>query len=144
MPDSLEVLDLRFNALENLEAGTFVNVPKKWLSLPGNKISNIEKGSLNLPHLKVLDLTNNSLRVIGGEWFDDLGNLESLSLDSNAITKIEKGATKNLKLLRLMLIHKNRIKILENGALFGLTDPILIWGSDLPIEVVQCGVFANV
>ena len=144
LPDSLEVLDLRFNAPENLEAGTFVNVPKKWLSLPGNKISSIEKGSLNLPHLKVLDLTNNSLRVIGGELFDDLGNLENLSLDPNAITKIEKGATKNLKLLRFMLIDKNGIKILENGAFFGLTNPIIIWGYDLPIEVIQCGLFANV
>ena len=145
LPDSLEVLDLQHNTLENLKYGTFANSPKYELSLSHNNISNIEGGSFNLPDLKYLNLMYNSLSVIDIGTFQGLKNLQYLRLDMNNITKIDHGAFKHLRRLCILDISKNPIKKLEHGALHGLLryKGCHVDLKDVPIEMIDGGVFAD-
>ena len=87
---NIHVLNLQFNKIENLEAGMFVKFPKmNELHLEGNYISNIENGCFNLPRLRYLYLSHNSLTRIDKDIFEGLGNLRALDLTFNRIAKIE-------------------------------------------------------
>ncbi|XP_043280846.1 leucine-rich repeat-containing protein 15-like [Venturia canescens] len=85
---TLQMLYLDFNRIESLESGTFINVPKHRLSLRGNKITTIQKGSFNLPHLQELNLEANALSILDGDAFESLSNLRFLTLRKNCIKKI--------------------------------------------------------
>ena len=145
LPDSLEVLDLQSNALENLKAGTFLNSPKYELLLNNNYIRYIENGSFNLPHLQNLVLSYNFLSVIDNGKFRDLKNLQNLRLEFNKITRIEKGAFENLRNLCQLFISDNPIKRLENDTLLGLLQEngCYVELNKVPIEVIDGGVFGS-
>ena len=145
LPDSLEVLDLQSNILENLETGTFVKSPKYKLLLNNNNIGNIEDGSFHLPHLQNLVLSHNLLSVIDSGKLQGLKNLQSLSLDHNNIERIEKGAFENLGRLCKLVISHNPIKRLENGTLHGLLQEkgCHVELEFVPIEIIHGGVFAS-
>ena len=145
LPNSLEVLDLQNNGLENLKADTFVNSPKYELLLNNNSIANVEDGSFNLPYLQNLDLTYNSLSVIDSGKLQGLKNLERLWLGHNNITRIEKGAFENLGSLCELVVSYNPIKKLENGTLHGLLkgNECYVELIQVPIEIIHGGVFAR-
>ena len=145
LSDTLKVLDLQYNALQNLKAGTFVNSPKYKLLLNNNNISNIEDGSFNLPNLQNLDLSDNFLSIIDSGEYQGLKNLQSLSLDGNNIMRIEKDAFKNLRSLCQLFMSRNPIKRLENGTLHGLSQKkgCHVELKDVPIEMIHGGVFVH-
>ena len=141
--DSLEVLDLEFNDLKNLKAGTFVNLPKYELILNNNSIENIEDETFNSPYLQILNLANNHLSVIDSGKLKGLKNLQSLRLENNNIKKIEKGAFGNLRSLCKLFMSHNPIKRLENGTLYGLLqeEGCYVKLKSVPIELIHGGVF---
>ena len=145
LPDSLEILQLQYNRIENLKAGTFVNSPKYKLFLNNNNISNIEDGSFNLPHLQNLVLTKNFVSVIDSGKFQGFRNLQSLWLDGNKIKKIEKGTFKNLRSLCKLFMSSNPIKRLENGTLHGLLqeEGCYVELKNVSIEMIHGGVFGR-
>ncbi|XP_074093618.1 uncharacterized protein LOC141523935 [Cotesia typhae] len=146
LPDTLRDLHLDFNEIESLEVESFVDVPKFTLSLDGNKISTIPRGTFNLPYLHELHLKNNSLQSIDGDAFEGLWRLRRLSLNANNITSIKKGAAKNMGRIHLLDISKNPIERLENGALFGLPKSrgCFVYLSDTFLKIIQGGLFDDV
>ncbi|XP_008559334.1 slit homolog 1 protein [Microplitis demolitor] len=146
LPDTLRDLHLDYNEIESLEIGSFVGVPKFTLSLDGNKISTIPRGTFNLPYLHELHLKNNSLQTIDGDAFEGLTRLRRLSLNANNIKNITKGAAKNMGRIHLLDISKNPIERLENGALFGLpkSKGSFVYLSDTYLKLIQGGIFDDV
>ena len=145
LPESLGILDLQHNDLENLKAGTFVNSPKYELLLNNNRLLNIDDGSFNLPYLQSLDLRYNSLSIINSDKLRGLKNLRNLRLEFNRITTIEEGTFKNLENLCKLSMAVNPIKRRENGTLQRLVQAAgcAVVMVDVPIEMIHRGVFAR-
>ena len=144
-PDSLEILDLQYNKLRTLKAGTFLNSPTTSLKLNHNYINNIENGSFVLPHLQYIELQHNLLSVIDSGMLQGLKTLQYLDLSTNKITRIEEGAFGNLRSLCKLSLSHNPIKELKKGALHGFLQKEGC-GIDLrgvPIEMIHGGVFAR-
>ncbi|XP_012536621.2 toll-like receptor 6 [Monomorium pharaonis] len=120
LAQSVESLYLDYNEIDILEEGNFVQAPISTLSLTGNKISNIMRGAFNLPTLRDLYLSNNTLTTIEGDSYEGLSRLRRLWLSENKISEIRKGACKNLGSLYILDVSKNPFQKLENGALYGL------------------------
>ena len=121
LSDSLEVLDLQYNALENLKSGTFVNSPKYELLLNNNRIRNIEDGSFDLPNLQHLNLKHNLLRVIGSRTLQGFKRLCILDISGNFMERLENGTLHDL--LQNEGCHVNLKRV--------------------PIETIHGGVFAS-
>ena len=143
LPDSLEVLDLQDNALENLKPGIFDKSPRYKLLLNNNNILNLEDGIINLLHLRYLQLGDNLLTSIDSSKFQGLENLRELRLDGNNLTRIKEGTFENLGSLCKLNLSKNPIKTLANGTLHGLLQKegcyVRLMG--VPIKMIHGGVF---
>ena len=141
LPDNLKVLDLQYNLLKNLKAGTFVKSPTYKLLLNNNLISNIENGSFNLPDLIELDLRHNYFSVIDSGKLEGLKNLRNLWLESNSVATVEEGSFQNLT--RLCKLAFSPINRLESGTLLRLvqTEGCDFVVADMPIEMIQGSVF---
>ncbi|XP_031846298.1 uncharacterized protein LOC116432926 isoform X2 [Nomia melanderi] len=146
LPETLDFLHVDFNEISSLEAGSFVNVPRFTLSLTGNKISSIPKGTFDLPTLRDLHLNNNTLTTIDGDSYEGLPQLKRLWLTDNLITVIPKGSCKNLGSLNVLDISKNPFGKLENGALYGLSTARgnFLYVYDNQLKELQAGVFDDV
>ncbi|CAL7935319.1 unnamed protein product [Xylocopa violacea] len=120
LSQTLDFLHIDFNEINSLEKGSFINVPRFTLSLTGNKISSIPRGTFNLPTLRDLHLNNNTLTTIDGDSYEGLPQLKRLWLNENQISQIPKGSCKNLASLNILDVSKNPFQKLENGALYGL------------------------
>ena len=145
LSDSLEVLDLQNNLLENLTAGTFVDSPTDELLLNNNRISNIENGTFSLTRLRKLDLSSNYLSVIHSGMLQGLTNLRNLRIESNSITKIKKDTFKNFKNLCKLSKLVDPIKGMETGNLQRLvpTEGCDVVVTDVPIEMIHEGVYVT-
>lgn len=146
LPQTLDFLHIDFNEINSLETASFVNVPRFTLSLTGNKISSIPKGTFDLPTLRDLHLSNNTLTTIDGDSYEGLPQLKRLWLNENQINEIPKGSCKNLGSLSILDISKNPLQTLQNGALYGLS---LVRGNFLYIynnqlKELQGGVFEDI
>ncbi|XP_053971004.1 leucine-rich repeat-containing G-protein coupled receptor 4-like [Hylaeus volcanicus] len=146
LPFTLDFLHVDFNEINSLEEGSFVGVPRFTLSLAGNKISSIPRGTFNLPTLRDLHLNNNTLTTIDGDSYEGLPQLTRLWLTENQITTISKGSCKNLATLNVLDISRNPFQRLENGALYGLSSArgnfLYIYNNHL--KELQGGVFDDV
>ncbi|XP_076623472.1 uncharacterized protein LOC143342974 [Colletes latitarsis] len=146
LPPSLDFLHVDYNEIDSLEAGSFDGVPRVTLSLTGNKISNIPRGTFNLPTLRDLHLNNNTLTTIDGDSYEGLPQLTRLWLTENRIDEISKGSCKNLASLNVLDISRNPFQRLENGALYGLSSArgnfLYIYNNQL--TEIQGGVFDDV
>lgn len=146
LAESVEYLYLDYNEIDILEEDNFVQAPTSTLSLTGNRISSIMRGSLNLPTLRDLHLNNNTLTTIEGDSYEGLSRLRRLWLSENKISEIHKGACKNLGSLYILDISRNPFQKLENGALNGLNTAfgtsVYIYENDL--KEIQGGVFDDV
>ncbi|XP_078050067.1 uncharacterized protein LOC144476744 isoform X2 [Augochlora pura] len=146
LPQSLDFLHVDFNQISSLDPGSFKNVPRFTLSLTGNKISSIPKGTFDLPTLRDLHLNNNTLATIDGDSYEGLPQLKRLWLTDNRIAEIPRGSCKNFGSLNVLDISKNPFRKLNNGALYGLSltrgNFLYIYNNQL--REVQGGVFDDV
>lgn len=146
LAQSVDSLHLDYNEIDILEEGNFVQTPTSILSLTGNRISSIMRGAFNLPTLKDLYLSNNTLTTIEGDSYEGLSRLRRLWLSENKISEIRKGACKNLGSLYILDISKNPFQKLENGAFYGLNTAfgtsLYIYENNL--KEIQGGIFDDV
>ncbi|XP_076170202.1 uncharacterized protein LOC143148136 [Ptiloglossa arizonensis] len=146
LPLALDFLHLDFNEINSLEKGSFVSVPRFTLSLTGNRISSIPRGTFDLPTLRDLHLNNNTLGIIDGDSYEGLPQLTRLWLTENQITEIPPGSCKNLGSLSVLDISRNPFERLTNGALYGLSTArgnfLYIYNNRL--KELQGGVFDDV
>ncbi|XP_076657890.1 uncharacterized protein LOC143362006 [Halictus rubicundus] len=146
LPESLDFLHIDFNEIISLDTGSFTNVPRFTLSLTGNRISSIPKGTFDLPTLRDLHLNNNTLTTIDGDSYEGLPQLKRLWLTDNRIVEIPRGSCKNLGSLNVLDISKNPFQKLANGALYGLSmtrgNFLYIYNNQL--REIQGGVFDDV
>lgn len=143
IPRTLDFLHLDFNEIDTLEEESFVGAPRFALSLTGNKISSVPRGTFDLPTLRDLHLNNNTLTTIDGDSFEGLPQLKRLWLANNQIGGIPKGSCKHLDSLSILDISNNPFQRLENGALHGLSSArgnfLYIYNNQL--RELQAGVF---
>ena len=93
--ESLEMIDLSFNKISNIDANAFDHIPQ----------------------YTELHFYHNELSHVRADTFEKLPLLLKLSLGRNRLVDIEPGAfTKQTKLVRLYL-HTNRLTTLQNNVL---------------------------
>lgn len=146
----MNVLNLSYNQIEDfgiLASKSFLNITH--LSIKGNSIHSIPEVILNIKHLKVLDLAENSIKHIpilnykyllslnlskntfnflDGEAFQNLLNLELLDLSHNELEFLNKDSflstkagSNYLKKLRHLALNNNYIKNIQPQSLMTLT-----------------------
>lgn len=115
---NIEVLgNLTFQHCESLQ----------YISLPGHKISIIEKSAFKgLKKLKELHLWHNLIKEIHQETFEDLEQLEVLDLDYNRIETIEAALFRKNSKLRQLFMSFNKLTIINSNLLDGLNNLGLI------------------
>ncbi|XP_053663212.1 protein artichoke-like [Anopheles marshallii] len=115
---SLQVLDVSWNALSELTANCFSGATALTkLVLSYNNISSIDNMAfISLINLRILLLTGNKLRSLDSNVFNSLVALETVYLDSNKLEVIERDLfAKNVKLQNILL-QNNSISVAEHGA----------------------------
>ena len=91
------------------------------LDLSKNKIESIQKDDLEkLNLLKYLILSDNNIRYIETNTFDDLKQLIKLDLSKNKIKFIEKGHFNKLDELKYLLLSDNQISHIETDTFVDL------------------------
>ena len=96
----------------------------------------------NVTHIKILNLTNNSLIWLWENTFANLRNLEQLYLSHNYVSnmKIPFAGLSNLKFLDF---SKNLITDLRASDFFGLTESCVIWLDGDYIDTMSTEIFEN-
>ncbi|XP_036121981.1 leucine-rich repeats and immunoglobulin-like domains protein 1 isoform X5 [Molossus molossus] len=146
---SLEVLDLSWNSITEVQSTCFLHGPPiKELNLASNRIGTLESGAFDglsrslltlrlsknritqlpvkafrLPRLTQLVLSFNNLTRLDEESLADLSSLTILRLSHNSISHISEGAFKGLRNLRVLDLDHNEISgTIEDtsGAFMGL------------------------
>uniref|UniRef100_A0A8C8DUW0 Leucine-rich repeats and immunoglobulin-like domains 3 n=1 Tax=Oryzias sinensis TaxID=183150 RepID=A0A8C8DUW0_9TELE len=116
---SLETLDLSYNNIVEMKAGSFPALPLRNMFLNNNRISSMETGCFaNLSStLQVLRLNRNRLSAITPKIFQ-LPSLQDLS--RNRIRHVEGLTFLGLQSLRFLKMQRNGLVRLMDGAFWGL------------------------
>ncbi len=96
--ETLKTLDLSFNSLVNLSAGTFAN----------------------FSGLEVLNLKKNSLQLIDPAAFNGLDSLNVLDLSQNGIIELASSAFKSLHSLQYLYLSDNHLQVVNPSLTTGL------------------------
>ncbi|XP_050498519.1 chaoptin isoform X1 [Diabrotica virgifera virgifera] len=166
---SLNFLDLSYNRLASIDAGTFKGLPKlsaldlshnsqlvfepNGLSFQGleytlyhlqlNNISLSQVPTLPTPHLISLSLSHNSLPTVPPEMTTNLTKLQRLNLDHNDLTAIPI-VTHQLDELRYFSIAGNPVTFLSNTSLLGVADHLVELDiKNLELNTLETGVFCK-
>lgn len=113
LPPYVRSLFITGNPLTDLPAGAFPaqRLPDlASLNLSGNHLRTVEAGSLALPALRQLDLSNNSLVSLRNVSFQGLGQLQSLNLSDNFLGVLWNSTLaqfRSLPALRHIVLHHN-------------------------------------
>ena len=108
----ITMIDISFNKLHRIIPGTFEGLPRlASLFLQGNDIVNITLNSKDLPALKALNLSLNSLSFKIESWSFP-NSTENLDLSFNNISDITDYAFYNFKKLRRLSLKGNRLSSL--------------------------------
>ena len=135
--NNLQTLDLHGNGILDVHEGSFIHFQNlKSINLAGNKLTaihwklfegipltdlNISKNGLtntlfdevvNLPNLRILDASHNSLKEIGGASLD-LPSLRSLAVNGNRLSKLP--VLSKCALLHTLLASENELEELPAG-----------------------------
>lgn len=169
LPSGILTLDLSQNRLQNLTDDSLLSYTAiHHLKLHANQIQFIQPGVFrDMSHLRVLDLSRNSLDVYGAlkthvgpltsvHSLDLSGNglfthmsdyflrdapaLTNLSLNGNSITKISRDTFNGSQALRNIDLHNNVIIEIEEGAFESLSN---LSELDLSVNSVSCIVDFN-
>uniref|UniRef100_A0A6P7FXF3 Leucine-rich repeat-containing protein let-4-like n=1 Tax=Diabrotica virgifera virgifera TaxID=50390 RepID=A0A6P7FXF3_DIAVI len=118
----LSLSTLISNQLTHIAKGVFYNVPVHSLNFINNKISKLDKGSLDdLSTLRSVDLSNNNIEDSKLFTLGFLNTpLDYLSLSDNGISNIDIGVFKNTEIKTLNL-NKNHIKSIKKGVFQNVT-----------------------
>ncbi|KAL7637784.1 UNVERIFIED_CONTAM: hypothetical protein RMT77_011396 [Armadillidium vulgare] len=121
---NLKKLDLGNNNIYHFEANVFTDVPSlEFLVLGNNNLSFLEDLKYvyrSLPNLKTLDLSSNHIRGGNGHSLGGHSKLESLILNQNFITDIDKNLFRSLPNLRELHLSQNHIKRYNENKLWDL------------------------
>ncbi|XP_035696630.1 leucine-rich repeat-containing protein 15-like [Branchiostoma floridae] len=114
LPHLTEVT-LALNSLTSLDKSAFAGSRKLTsLNLDGNYISSIGKDAFSdTPNLQNLNLNDNNIHTIEAGAFSPLRHLQSVSLSSNELTNIE-GIFQNLLELESITLDTNKISTIQN------------------------------
>uniref|UniRef100_A0A8C5GLV7 Toll-like receptor 13 n=1 Tax=Gouania willdenowi TaxID=441366 RepID=A0A8C5GLV7_GOUWI len=119
---TLEVLDLSYNSVKELDCLDFKNLTNLTsLNLQNNHVSTLQ-GCLfeNLKELKELNLRLNSLDFVGNAFKLNLQKLESLNLDKNDFKAIRDGDFRSLFSLQELNLQTDDSYRIDHEALEGL------------------------
>ena len=128
------------NTVESIKV---IGYPSEELNLSGLSIrSFIENAFENVNHIRILNISNNSLSELGDTLFASLTNLEYLDLSHNIIPGMRKPFVGLSNLIELDL-SDNILRHLEAGYFFGLTNSCVIWLEDNDIHTMSTELFEN-
>ncbi|KAH8305592.1 hypothetical protein KR059_002341 [Drosophila kikkawai] len=111
VPQDTQVLDLRFNHIEELPANAFSGLNQlTTLFLNDNELSFVQEGALQgLTALKFLYLNNNRLSRLPATIFQRLRSLEAIFLENNDIWQLPDGIFNNLPRLNRLILYNNKL-----------------------------------
>ncbi|XP_070693558.1 toll-like receptor 1 [Pempheris klunzingeri] len=112
LPQTVQLLDLSFNYIQQLHRGDFRNTTLlRFLNMSWNSLEDIDPDTfLDTPLLEYLDLSHNRLKNLSGQWYLlHTGNLVALDLSCNNFPKMTLGSefSSLVKLERLALGANN-------------------------------------
>lgn len=118
VPANTTVLDVRFNSIGELRAGTFHGLKHlDSLLLNDNHIKHVPANAFEgAPNLRILYLYKNRIEHISPGAFAHLPKLEQLYLHYNRLTDIAKGTFNDLPSLERLFLHNNMLKRLPADA----------------------------
>ncbi|XP_066159344.1 leucine-rich repeat-containing protein 70-like [Euwallacea fornicatus] len=129
---ALQDLILQSIGIKKIFPGAFSNLPQlSRVNLKGNELRRISKGVFNTLNITELLLNRNKIKIIDSAAFDDMPRLEKIKLNSNSITKWDVNWFKNAPSLRVVLITRNFIEVIPEGALQNI-QPSVEEVDDLP------------
>ncbi|XP_053101610.1 leucine-rich repeats and immunoglobulin-like domains protein 2 isoform X1 [Hemicordylus capensis] len=142
---SLENLDLSSNLISEIKASSFPQMQLKFLNLSNNRITTLEMGCLDnlssslivvklnrnristiplktmrLPHMQLLELKRNRIKVIESLTFQGLDSLKSLKMQRNGISRLMDGAFFGLDTIEELELERNNLTEVKKGWLYGL------------------------
>ncbi|XP_040573970.1 toll-like receptor Tollo [Lepeophtheirus salmonis] len=110
----LESLFLDHNKIHSLQSGTFENCTRlQKLKLNNNYLTQVPNAFHDLEALIYLDLSSNVIGVIKRESFKGLGELKTLRIANNGLSRVGEGAFKDTSQLMHLDLSINRFKALE-------------------------------
>jgi len=115
---NLNQLELSFNKIRHIEENTFAGMDKlEFLSLKNNQIEELGPRIFGgIPRVSSLSLDYNKIRTIHDEAFYGLSEqLQSLSLQSNRISRFPTLSLRPLHQLKTLHLNDNNVSALEAG-----------------------------
>ncbi|KYN12827.1 PREDICTED: peroxidasin homolog [Trachymyrmex cornetzi] len=118
VPPNVTVLDLRFNSIAEVRAGSFHGHKQlHTLLLNDNHIRRLPVGAFEgAPNLRILYLYKNRIEHIAPGAFAGLPRLEQLYLHHNHLREIRPGTFNNLPVLERLFLHSNKLHRLPANA----------------------------
>ncbi|XP_060819755.1 extracellular matrix protein 2 isoform X1 [Bombus pascuorum] len=105
--ESLLEVDLSNNMLNELPVDLFSNSRVQTLRIAGNNLTNLS--TIQAPRVKLLDVSNNKIKIIAKDDFSDATLLDTLTIRSNGLKRIHQHAFTNLNQLTNLDISDNRL-----------------------------------
>ena len=115
----VQVLDLRYNQLQELPANIFSG----------------------LHNLHVLYLSNNQLQMLPNNIFSSLPNLRILDLSANRLRVLQSGIFRGLNYLSLLFLNRNKLQELSADIFNGLTNLSLLFLDYNQLQELPIGIF---
>ncbi|XP_017789830.1 PREDICTED: uncharacterized protein LOC108572146 [Habropoda laboriosa] len=110
MMDALEEINLSNNLLNEIPSGLFDNSEIQTLHISDNNLSNLS--TIQAPKLRVLNASNNKIKLITKEDLSGVPLLEQLIIKSNGIKRIHQHSFSNLYQLTTLDISDNKLTTL--------------------------------
>lgn len=113
------------------------------ITIANQRLHEIPRRSfVNLPHLRLLELKHDMIREIEVGAFGNLSSLMVLDLASNDLKRIVNGVFNTLP-VRGLILTRNRIAVVEDGALDGLPNLVVLDLSHNRISAISSDWFQN-
>ncbi|XP_074981330.1 putative oxidoreductase PXDNL isoform X3 [Caretta caretta] len=118
VPQQTSVLDLRFNRIREIPAGTFKKLKHlNTLLLNNNQIQKISRNAFEgLENLQYLFLYKNEIHTIDQHTFKGLGSLEQLYIHFNQIETVKPETFRDLPKLERLFLHNNKLSKIPAGS----------------------------
>ncbi|XP_072528739.1 leucine-rich repeats and immunoglobulin-like domains protein 3 [Salminus brasiliensis] len=126
LPSWVTQLDLSHNKLRALPEGLFTGLQHlSEIKLNNNELETIPDFGSHAGNLTTLILANNKISKISSERLRPLVALETLDLGNNNLVEVRTGAFPPLPLKNLY-VNNNRISVLEHGCFNNLSNTLLV------------------